>query len=247
MNKQDDIRKKFYELYNDIDRTAGLSKAKRKRLEDFRNQMSVDYYNLKADFNFNDETTFWKILHDDQINAFKDKYILYKGRKQKIVFSHLSPESETEIEDSSFFMYELIKEHKNYKKIVDKIINGKSISEEEKTHIEKKFYGKLYLFESQPRFEGEQGVQVYVSQSKSYTGQSRILNVPTQGNDGIYRALYEFIIILSRKLINVKQCKEPTCKNLYIPTARGHDQKYCSNVCKMRSYRRHNKKPLLDK
>jgi len=40
--------------------------------------------------------------------------------------------------------------------------------------------------------------------------------------------------------LTIRQCAE--CKNLFFPTPRGHEQKFCSNACKMREYRRRKKR-----
>ena len=228
MNKQRDNKliEEFFKLYNDIDRTAGLPQAKKKRLERFRNQMVVDFYNLQFK-DANSEMTIKEIIEQNKepIKVFRDKYILYKGI-EIIEMMFGKTVEKTYLESSDHFMCNLIIDHKTFKTIVDKVIDVKEITTEEILHIQKKFYGTIELFNIE---------ESYILFNTFYTK-----------NLGVFRALYEFVILLSCKTINVKRCEEPTCKRLYIPTARGHDQKYCKNSCKMKSFRRLNKKVLLD-
>lgn len=215
------LKKEFYDLYSDTMRTAGLSEAKRKRLEKFRNEMAVDFYNLKIDSNTNYvgmtiEQVFE--LYKDQINIFRDKYILYKGIEKLSMNITETITWKMEIDPSDQFMCKLIIEHKDFKNIVDKAIERKEMTEGELSHIAKNFFGEI-------------------NQYPSREGGKIILYTMKIKNDILFRALYEWVMLVSQKLTDVKRCEAPKCDKLFLPEPRGKEQKYCSETCKMRAFR----------
>ena len=65
MKQKRDLKTIFFDIYNDKQfgqHTTNVSLQK--RLERFRNQLSVDFYNLERE--------------DEQIREFADKYMLYR-------------------------------------------------------------------------------------------------------------------------------------------------------------------------
>ena len=205
-----DIKEIFHELYsyNELFGKHTTNKSLQKKLERFRDNMAVDFYNIE-----------WK--NNDQVKEFLDRYIyvssnldnLYKADDISIgVVEGTSKRNTTR--------HLLRGEQQYFRAITDKILAGKKLTEEQLKNIN---YHLLYTFKQVKCLD-----DCYKIEQSS--------NVP----DEIYKALYEWVIFLSRGLVKVKRCEE--CGRLYIPTARGHDQKYCKNSCKMKSFRRLNKK-----
>lgn len=233
--KDNKLIEEFYKLYSDIDRTAGLTQAKKKRLERFRNEMAVDFYNISDD---NDVSEFSKKYQYSNIPmpnmkvTFGECQTLGMIEELKIITEEKYEIGEHEILlnriDQDNYYEILLKNQEIFITIVDKVIEGQKLSKDELAYIQEKFFGLII-------------------QSRLDSGCYQLNHTtffPLASFWVLNRALYEWVLLLSRGLVSINRCKEPTCKRLYIPTARGHDQKYCKNSCKMKSFR---KKVLLDK
>ena len=239
--KKVDIKDEFYEIYSDIDRTAGLPKAKKQRLERLRNQMAVDFYNLKEDDDndiseFAEKYTYRNYQMPNDKGTLGEQWVrLMIGELKNRLYNkdkgYKLKEHEELLDDfkEDQLIRTVLKHHEMFKTIVDNIIDVKKIPPTQIAYIKNKYYGQI----TQDFHEGRYRLH-----------QTAVF--PLASSWVLERALYEWVMLLSRGMINVNRCEENTCQKLYIPTAKGREQKYCSNACKMRSYRRQSKKVLLD-
>ena len=58
------------------------------------------------------------------------------------------------------------------------------------------------------------------------------------GYDIILHAAYEWVIRLSNGEVQIDRCTSDPCNNIFMVTRGGSKQKYCSNTCKVRAFRR---------
>ena len=223
MSKQKkDIKTIFYEQYKMFGQYT-TNKSLQKELEIIRNNIAVDFYNLKYD--------------KKAISEFADKYAIDNQRLktdhsdysmgEMFIKGFIDTGGDVLIMDA-FTGKSNHNEQKKFRKIVDKIIENEKLEQSELNHISRQYLGKV---EQYPIGKKVNDVEVHHWQ----------LGVDSQlillKNYCIIKAIYEWVILLSRENIKVCRCKAPECKKLFNPTPRGRNQRYCSNACKVRAYR----------
>ncbi len=218
----------FYEQYKMFGQHT-TNKSLQRKLETLRNNMAVDFYNLKYD--------------KKAISEFANKYAIDNQRLktdhsdcgigESFITGFIDTGGDRLIMDA-FTGKSNHDEQKTFRRIVDKIMSNEKLTQSELDHISMQYLGKVEQYQignSTEAHHWQLGVDSQLISLKNYC---------------IIKAIYEWVILLTRGFVKINRCEEQTCKKLYIPTAKGREQKYCSNACKMKSFRRQNKKSLLN-
>ena len=205
------IKKEVYELYRDTTLSEKIpSKAKRRRLKQFVSHMAVDFYNLECT--------------EEQIRAYASEYMLWD--------MNLSPEPMPDLtlaELNTLMLFQLeengrnINEHEIFCSIVDRLLAGQKLTEEQFEHAKRRYHGKMWQAENQQTGTWRIHHEHYLW---------KFMNYP------IYRVLYEWLIELSRGKVEVGRCAAEDCKNIFVPYKSGKGQRFCSGRCRSRMHKR---------
>lgn len=226
MKEPEGLLKKFAEIYNDSQIIAHVNnKSLRAKLERLRAEMGVDFYNIDREPE-NFEKFASKYMLDSKPIKLHDK----DGTVRTLSFSM------AEVNTGLMLGYdqesEEYKGYNTFKSIVDKMMNSDRLNEEELSHVNTHYRGRV---DQKPTNTGK-----WILISSFYFGTSGV----------IYRAIYDFVIQLSMGRIQVKRCNAPLpykpgeCKRLFLPYR--PDQRFCSTACRMRTYRKGKKLAVVE-
>lgn len=232
MKESEGLLKKFNEIYNDKEIIAHVkNKSLRTKLEKLRAEMGVDFYNIdRKPENF--EKFASKYIPDQTIKYMPDQNMSALPNKDGTVHNAQIETSMAKVYTELMLEYDQESEewkgYNTFKNIVDKVLIGTQLDEEELNHVDTHYRG-------------------WVSQKQNKDGKWRLSSSFYWGSFGIrYRALYDFVIQVSAGRIQIKRCNAPLpytsreCRKLFLPYPGGKEQRFCSNACKMRAYRKNN-------
>ena len=238
------IKKKFYDLYNDkLFGQHTTNQSLQKKLDRFRDNMAVDFYNLLLDLQLGNDGTLtsdnW-VKGKEKLIDYADKYVQWDqfGNESFEFFGdHVDSRVQFVLKCAMGSMYLL-----NFKYITDKVLANEILSEAELAHLNKWVCGQITQR------------QIYdfsdVSVEKALKDISLIQGIPTDRymlkkeynrseNYGMVKACLEWVVLVSQGTVDVGRCEAEDCNKLFIPYKPGAiKQIYCSKVCKMREYRR---------
>jgi len=219
--EDESIKETFYDLYNDIKEGRyryTTNQSLQRDLEHFRDNMAVDFYNLQLEFG---DQKHGLINRRDMkrykplVKAFKDRYLLWSVTNKDF-----------NLKTESLISFLAIDEYLGmFKTITDKVIEKEKLTDHELHIINYWLCGKIEQ-------DGNES-SGYILKKNYVAFQSF----------GMIRALYEWIFLVSRGLADVRRCQAGGCNKLFIPYKPGAiEQIYCSKACKMREYRRRQKR-----
>jgi hypothetical protein len=211
-----DIKEIFHEMY-DYKQFGKhtTNQSLQKKIERHRNQLCVDFYNLDP-------------KDTKQIEAFSDKYVHIPdiliarfGNSTGVHFD--APETPLDITRAVSTTRGLIRhEQRDFRVITDKILAGnvKEITKEELEHIN---YSIFHTF----KLGDIDNYQLRQS-----------FHEPCE----IYTSLYEWVILVAHRQVDVDRCAAEDCDHLFIPYKSGNRQIFCSSRCRVRQ---HNKNKYI--
>lgn len=236
------IKKTFYDQYNDkLFGQHTTNQSLQKKLERFRNNMAVDFYNLLLDLQLGNDGTLtsdnW-VKCKEKLIDYADKYVQWDqfGNEPIDFFGdHVDSRVQFVLKCAMGSIYLL-----KFKTITDKVLASEMLSEAELAHLNKWVCGQITQR------------QIYdfsdVSVEKALKDISLIQGIPTDRymlkkeynrseNYGMVKACLEWVVLVSQGTVDVGRCEAEDCNKLFIPEPRGKKQKYCSETCKKRAFR----------
>jgi len=244
------IKKKFYDLYNDkLFGQHTTNQSLQKKLDRFRDNMAVDFYNLLLDLQLGNDGTLtsdnW-VKGKEKLIDYADKYVQWDqfGNESFEFFGdHVDSRVQFVLKCAMGSMYLL-----NFKYITDKVLANEILSEAELAHLNKWVCGQI----TQRQIHDFSEVNI----DKIHANISLAQGIPTDRymlekeynrseNYGMVKACLEWVVLVSQGTVDVGRCEAEDCNKLFIPYKPGAiKQIYCSKVCKMREYRRRQKEPI---
>lgn len=210
------VMKVFQDIYNDKELISHVrNKSLRTKLERLRAEMGVDFYNI-------DQENF------EKFEEFAGKYIPQRAQLG-LSLSGISIQLEHSYVGLMLGYDHETNEYKGlntYKTIVDKVMDGTKLTDDEVRYIQDQYFGQIL-------------------QKKKQDGAWTLKRTFYFASFGVmYRTIYDFVIQVSAGRIDVRRCEAPLayssrkCGKLFLPYPGGHEQRFCSKACKMRSYRK---------
>jgi hypothetical protein len=231
MTEDKGIMRTFYDLYNEkIFGQHTTNQSLQKKLDRFRDNMAVDFYNLILETEKDTELikgvwnrARWK-NHKKMVIDYANKYLLYNQTGEK-PYSFFGDQVDHKVFEFMGFMENGL-QLGLFKTITDKAISGLEFDENELKVIKNWLLGDF-----------EQG--------KNNDGRFVLSRIYMPFNNfGMIRALYEWVYLVSSGAVDVKVCEAGGCNKLFLPDGRGKEQIYCGATCKKRAFRHRHREDL---
>lgn len=138
-------------------------------------------------------------------------------------------------ENSFFFDFQADQEH--VRRIVDNFFDYDRINIEDVNWLE---FVNLHLVRHVFVKGGQPDGEEWIDLSKEQVLRNRSKQIYNFFDREIHtKLLDEIMLMITKQKKGVRRCLD--CEDLFQPETRGHGQKYCSNACRMRAYRKRKK------